>query len=90
MQAIDPNTQSVNQLVADPEVTTERLKLLWVSCGDRGTVVGTIPYSFHLRLEQKKVPHIWHQDSGGHGSPVWKNDLYLFSQLIFRDVKAQE
>ena len=27
---------------------------------------------------------IWHVDSGGHNFPVWKNDLYLFAQRIFR------
>ena len=33
---------------------------------------------------QKGVPHIWHVDSGKHDLQVWKNDLYLFSQRIFR------
>ena len=27
----------------------------------------------------------WHVDSGGHTWPVWRNDLYLFSQMLFRD-----
>jgi enterochelin esterase-like enzyme len=35
-------------------------------------------------LEEKKVPHVWHVDSGGHEWPVWKNDLYLLSQMLFR------
>ena len=35
----------------------------------------------------KKVPHVWHVDSGAHTWPVWKNDLYLLSQLLFRDEK---
>ena len=31
--------------------------------------------TFHSSLEQKKVPHDWHIDSGAHTWPVWKNDL---------------
>jgi enterochelin esterase-like enzyme len=79
-----PNTTSADQLVTDPEATTKKLKLLWISCGDNDTVVGNIPYNFHIGLNQKKVSHIWHVDSGGHTWPVWKNDLYLLSQKLFR------
>jgi uncharacterized protein (TIGR03067 family) len=34
------------------------------------------------------VPHVWHVDSGAHTFPVWKNDLYLFSQQIFHPAGA--
>ncbi len=39
---------------------------------------------FHEGLEEKKVPHVWQVDSGGHDFPVWKADLYHFAQLLFR------
>ena len=38
----------------------------------------------HAALEEKKVAHIWHVDKGGHTWPVWKNDLYLLAQRLFR------
>jgi len=41
--------------------------------------------AFHDTLEEKKVPHVWHIDTGGHIWPVWKNDLYLLAQLLFRE-----
>jgi alpha-L-arabinofuranosidase len=78
-----PNTTPVNELVADPEATAKKLKLLWLSCGDRDNLMN-ISSNFHNGLEQKNVPHIWHVDSGAHTFPVWKNDLYLFAQKIFR------
>ena len=34
-----------------------------------------------------KIPHVWHIDTGGHVWPVWKNDLYLISQMLFRESK---
>ena len=80
-----PNTGSVDQLIPDPEAATKQLKLLWIGCGDRDNVVGQIPYNFHKGLEEKKVPHIWHvDDGGGHDFRVWKNNLYLFTQRIFK------
>ena len=41
--------------------------------------------SFHTTLENRKVSHVWHVDSGGHEWPVWKNDLFLLGPLLFRD-----
>jgi enterochelin esterase-like enzyme len=79
-----PNTKPASQLVADPEAMTKKLRLLWISCGDADRLMN-ISKAFHESLEEKKVPHIWHIDSGGHTFPVWKNDLYLVAQLLFRD-----
>jgi enterochelin esterase-like enzyme len=42
---------------------------------------------FHTSLEQKHVSHLWHVDSGAHSWPVWRNDLYLVIQRLFRDDK---
>ncbi len=71
-------------LVPDPAAATKQLRLLWVSCGDEDRLMDASK-NFHSTLEQKKVPHLWHVDSGAHTWPVWKNDLYLLSQQLFRD-----
>jgi len=68
----------------DPADAARKLRLLWVSCGDQDRLM-TISQSFHTALEEKKVPHIWHVDSGRHEWPVWKNDMYLLAPLLFRD-----
>jgi enterochelin esterase-like enzyme len=70
-------------------VAIKRLRLLWLSCGDKDALI-SVSRSFHTFLEEKKVPHIWHVDSGGHEWPVWKNDLYLFSQMLFQSEKAEQ
>ncbi|RYG48623.1 esterase family protein [bacterium] len=77
-----PNTFLPERLVPDPE-KAKSLKLLWISCGDKDGLIG-ISQRTHAYLKEKGVPHIWHVDSGGHDWPVWKNDLYLFAQRIFR------
>jgi enterochelin esterase-like enzyme len=65
---------------------TKGLKLLWLSCGDQDTLMNANK-SFHTALDDKKVQHIWHIDAGAHTWPVWRNDLYLVSQLLFQDKK---
>jgi enterochelin esterase-like enzyme len=77
-----PNTFAPEKLVPDPE-KVKTLKYLWVSCGDKDGLIG-ISQGVHQYLKAKAVPHTWHVDSGPHSWPVWKNDLYLFSQRIFR------
>jgi hypothetical protein len=78
-----PNTRPAAELVPDAEAVRSQLKLLWISCGDQDGLMN-ISQNFHTYLEEKKVPHRWHVDTGGHTWPVWKNDLYLVSQLLFR------
>lgn len=78
-----PNTKSVQELVPDPKEATRKLKLLWISCGDQDGLI-SISQRIHLYLKEKEVPHIWHVDSGKHEFAVWRNDLHLFSQRIFR------
>lgn len=79
-----PNTRPASELIKDPEAAAKKLKLLWVSCGDRDGLM-RISKTFHDTLEDKKVPHIWHIDSGGHDFTVWKTDLYHLAQRLFRD-----
>ena len=78
-----PNTKPPQQLVPDPAKATQMLKLLWISCGDRDGLM-FIGQRTHTYLKEKNAPHIWHVDSGVHNFAVWKNDLYLFAQRIFR------
>jgi enterochelin esterase-like enzyme len=81
-----PNTKPARELITEPAVANEKLRLLWVSCGDRDGLMN-ISRSFHQDLKQMDVSHIWHVDSGGHAWPVWKNDLYLICHLLFKDKK---
>ena len=79
-----PNTAQPAQLVKDPAAARQKLKLLWVSCGDKDNLFN-ISEGVHKYLDDQKVTHVWHIDVGGaHTFPVWKNDLYHFATLLFR------
>jgi len=77
-----PNTKLPEQLMPDPDGSKEKLKLLWISCGDNDRLL-----SFSTRtsdyMKKNNVPHIYFVDQGGHDFAVWKNSLYMFSQLLF-------
>jgi enterochelin esterase-like enzyme len=78
-----PNTKPAAQLVPDPAVAKEKLKVLWLACGKRDGLI-RISQGVHAYLKEKDVPHVWHVDGNAHDPTEWKNNLYLFSQRIFR------
>ena len=79
-----PNTSQPAQLVPDAAAARKQLKLLWVSCGDKDSLFN-ISEGVHKYLDGQKVTHVWHIDVGGaHDFPVWKNDLYHLSTMLFR------
>lgn len=78
-----PNTKPPATLLPDPEAARKRLRLLWVSCGDRDGLLG-VSQGLHAYLKEKEVPHVWHVDGHGHDPEHWRNSLYWFSQKLFR------
>ncbi len=73
-------------LASAPAAAGKPIRLLWLSCGDEDRLMEASK-TFHTSLEKKNVSHLWHVDSGAHTWPVWKNDLYLLAQRLFRDDK---
>ncbi|AMP98728.1 esterase [Pedobacter cryoconitis] len=80
-----PNTKSPEQLVPDPKKAKEMLKLLFISCGASDNLIVNSKRT-HDYLVKTDVPHIYFIEPGFHDFKVWKNGLYLFSQLLFKPV----
>jgi enterochelin esterase-like enzyme len=80
-----PNTKVPQELVPNPAEAAAKLKLLWISCGDRDNLMG-FSQRTHVYLKENNVPHIFYVEPGYHDFKVWKNDLYMFSQLLFKPV----
>jgi enterochelin esterase-like enzyme len=78
-----PNTKPPAELIPDPTAAREKLKLLWLACGNKDGLI-RISQGLHNYLKEKNVPHIWHVDSNGHDGTEWANNLYLFAQHIFK------
>jgi enterochelin esterase-like enzyme len=78
-----PNTKPPEQLVPDPAAASQKLKLLWLSCGNKDGLI-RISQGVHGYLKEKNVPHVWHVDGNAHDPTHWRNNLWLFSQRIFK------
>lgn len=80
-----PNTKKPEELLPDPELAKQKLKLIFISCGDSD---GLISFSkrTHDYFVDKGVPHIYYIEPGVHDFKVWKNGLYMFSQFLFKPV----
>jgi enterochelin esterase-like enzyme len=78
-----PNTKSAAELIPDADRARRELSLLWISCGDADGLM-RVSRGLHDALEELGIPHVWQVSAGGHTWPVWKRDLRLFSQRLFR------
>jgi enterochelin esterase-like enzyme len=78
-----PNTKPPAELVPDPAAVREKLKLLWLSCGNQDGLI-RVSQGVHGYLKEQDVPHVWHVDSHGHDPTHWSKNLHLFTQRIFK------
>lgn len=80
-----PNTKEPELLLPNPNEAKEKLKLLWISCGDADNLI-RFSERTHQYLVNNDVPHIYYIEPGVHDFKVWKNGLYMFSSLLFKSV----
>jgi enterochelin esterase-like enzyme len=80
-----PNTKTPELLVPNVAEAKKKITLLWISCGDADNLMNFSKRT-HDFLYENNVPHIFYVEPGGHDFKVWKNDLYMFSQLLFKPV----
>lgn len=78
-----PNTKAPAQLLPDAAAAKEKLKLLWVSCGNKDGLL-RISQGVHGYLKEKGVSHVWNVDGHAHDPTEWKNNLYYFVQKLFK------
>jgi enterochelin esterase-like enzyme len=78
-----PNTKPPAELLPDASAAKEKLKLLWLGCGNKDGLI-RISQGVHRHLKEKDIPHVWHVDSNAHDATEWANNLYLFAQRIFK------
>jgi enterochelin esterase-like enzyme len=78
-----PNTKAPAELVPDPSVAKAKLKLMYLSCGNKDGLIN-ISQGVHVYLKEHGVPHIWNVDDEGHTPKTWASNLYHFAQRVFR------
>jgi len=84
-----PNTNKVGgmypnvELVPDIKTAKEKLKLLWIGCGNKDGLI-RVSQGAHQYFKEKGIHHIWHVDTNAHDNTEWDNNLYLFVQHLFK------
>ncbi|WP_331966686.1 alpha/beta hydrolase [Ohtaekwangia sp.] len=79
-----PNTKMPEVLVPDLQ-KVKKLKLLWISCGVDDHLIW-VSERTHDFLATNNIPHIYYTEPGAHDFNVWRNDLYILAQLLFKPV----
>jgi enterochelin esterase-like enzyme len=78
-----PNTKRPTELLPDPAAAKDKLKLLFLSCGNKDGLI-RVSQGVHAYLKENNVPHTWHVDGNAHDAKHWKNTLHHFMQHVFR------
>jgi enterochelin esterase-like enzyme len=88
LAGFSPAIQGKANLVPGPD-DAKKIKLFYLACGDADSFFSAIN-NYHASLEKSNVHHVWNVYPGGqHNFTVWKNDLYQFLQLVFKDVGSK-
>ncbi|AWI08071.1 alpha/beta hydrolase [Ereboglobus luteus] len=60
-------------------------RLLWLSVGNKDKLMSDRMATADSFLTERKIPHVFHINAGGHEPWVWMNDLYHFAPLLFKN-----
>ncbi len=78
-----PNTRPDGELLRDPAAAREKIRLLYLSCGNKDGLMN-VSQRVRALLKANDIPHIWQVDDFGHDAPHWAHNLHHFAQRIFR------
>ena len=81
-----PNTKPVEELIPNIENAKAKLKLLWISCGNKDGLI-RISQNVDQFLKKNSIEHVWHVDGHGHDPVHWSSSLYWFGQSVFQEKK---
>jgi len=78
-----PNTDDPARLAGAAAKSGSRLKLVYLSCGNRDGLIN-VAQGVHRKLREQGVAHKWNVDEYGHDRESWAENLYHYAQLLFR------
>ena len=69
---------TLDKWLADPDrvIAGNDMSFRLNDAGERADIVAY--------LKEKGVPHVWHVDGNAHDTTEWQNNLFLFSQRLFK------
>jgi hypothetical protein len=70
-----PNTKPPSELIQNPECVRNKLKLIYLSCGNKDGLIN-FSQGVHRYLKDQDIPHIWNVDDHGHDGETWASNYY--------------
>lgn len=77
-----PQAERVADALDHPDITNQRLKLLWIACGKEDFLLQRNEVFIAL-LKKKGIHHEWRLTEGNHSWPVWRRYLAQFVPKLF-------
>lgn len=71
--------------LADPDRTNEMLKLFWIAAGEDDRTITDGARRLSATLKRRGIQHAFHESTGGHTWINWRQYLYDFLPLLFRE-----
>ena len=69
-------------LIENPAEASKQLRLLWISCGDKDSLMAASK-ALYNSLEEQKVAHVvWHVDSGARVAGLEERPLFAFADAV--------
>lgn len=78
-----PGGTQLDSLLAKPAILNEKLRLLWMGCGEKDFLFAA-NQRLLARLEREKVRHVAHITEGAHEWCLWRYYLNDFAPLLFK------
>lgn len=78
-----PREENIGDALADIEKLNDRLKLLWIACGEDDFLLDRNKAFIEL-LGENKVDHEWYLTKGNHSWPVWRGYLEDVLPRLFK------
>jgi enterochelin esterase-like enzyme len=66
------------------DAINSQLKVFWISDGEKEDIAYGNCQAMLRRFDELKIKYTYSEYPGGHTWPVWRNNLYNFSQLLFK------
>ena len=82
-----------NPTLSDPQydymkqnasMINERLKTFWISMGGKEDIPHANCKMMMSKFDEIGIKYVYSEYPGGHAWPVWRHDLYMFSQTLFK------
>ena len=61
------------------------LKQFWIAMGGKEDIAYKNCQAMLAKLDELKIKHTYSEYPGGHTWPVWRNNLYNFAPLLFKN-----